>query len=82
MAFAGFQAQMIFVLSLQTTRQARGREFAKRERRSLLAHCVYIIAYGARCTHSLEPSKTDWEENSWPYLLRSEGEALLREAAA
>lgn len=68
-----------FVADYET---ARGREFAKRERRSLLAHCVYIIAYGARCTHSLEPSKTDWEENSWPYLLRSEGEALLREAAA
>jgi hypothetical protein len=41
---------------------------------------VYCIAYGARCTHSLEPSKTEWEENIWPYLLKTEGEALLREA--
>jgi hypothetical protein len=60
--------------------EARGRPFSKRERRSLFAHCVYFIAYGARCTHSLEPNKTEWEENTWPYLLRTEGEALLREA--
>lgn len=66
-----------FVADYET---ARGRRFAKRERRSLFARCVYFIAYGARCAHSLEPSKTDWEENSWPYLLRTEGEALLREA--
>lgn len=61
---------------------ARGAPFSKRERRSLFATCVYCIAYGARCAHSLEPHKTDWEENSWPYLLRTEGEALLRESKA
>lgn len=60
--------------------KARGQAFSKRERRSLFATCVYCIAYGARCAHSVEPEKTDWEENTWPYLLRVEGEALLREA--
>jgi len=61
---------------------ARGRPFSKRERASLSAHCVYFIAYGARCTHSLEPKKTEWEEDTWPYLLRTEGEALLRESTS
>ena len=46
----------------------------------MFATCVYCIAFGARCTHSLESGKTDWEGNSWPYLLRTEGDALLREA--
>jgi len=59
--------------------EARGCPFSKRERQSLFAHCVYFIAYGARCTHSLEPDKRDWEEDTWPYLLRNEGDALLRE---
>ena len=59
---------------------ARGRPFSKRERQSLFAHCVYFIAYGARCTHSLEPKKTDWEDDTWPYLLRTEGKALLDKA--
>jgi len=45
-----------------------------------LAHCVYCIAYSARCEHSLEPDKIAWEEDTWPYLLKTEGEALLREA--
>jgi hypothetical protein len=57
----------------------RGQPFSKRQRRSLFATCVYCIAYGARCTHSLEPKKRDWEENTWPYLLRTEGEALMCE---
>lgn len=61
--------------------QARGRPFSKRDRQSLFATCVYSTAYSARCTHSLEPDKTGWKENSWPYLLRTEGELLLREAA-
>jgi hypothetical protein len=60
--------------------QSRGLPFSRRERKSLFAICVYCIAYGARCTHSLEPGKTEWEEDTWPYLLRTEGEALLREA--
>jgi len=59
---------------------ARGQSFSKRERRSLFATCVYCIAYGARCEHSLHPEKVEWQENSWPYLLRKEGEALLRES--
>src|SRR6266496_150083 len=36
---------------------ARGQPFSKSERRSLFAMCVYCIAYGARCAHSLEPDK-------------------------
>ncbi len=58
--------------------EARGHPFSKRERQSLFAHCVYFIAYGARCTHSLEPTKTEWELDSWPYLLKTEGDLLLR----
>jgi hypothetical protein len=60
---------------------ACGRPFSKHERQSLFATCVYCVAYGARCAHSLEPDKREWEENTWPYLLRTEGEALLREAS-
>jgi aminoglycoside phosphotransferase (APT) family kinase protein len=60
--------------------RARGQPFSKRERQSLFAHCVYCIAYSARCAHSLEAHKIEWEENTWPYLLKTEGEALLREA--
>jgi hypothetical protein len=59
---------------------ARGQSFSNRERRSLFATGVYLVAYSARCTHSLQPDKRDWEEDTWPYLLRTEGEALLREA--
>jgi aminoglycoside phosphotransferase (APT) family kinase protein len=59
---------------------ARGHPFSKSERQSLFATCVYSIAYGARCTHSLEPNKAEWEENTWPYLLKIEGEALFAEA--
>jgi hypothetical protein len=60
---------------------ARGRSFSNRERQSLFAYCVYSIAYGARCTHSLEPNKAEWEEDTWPYLLQTDGDLLLREAA-
>jgi hypothetical protein len=60
--------------------QARGQPFSELERKSLFAHCVYCIAYSARCEHSLEPDKIAWEEDTWPYLLKTEGEALLREA--
>jgi hypothetical protein len=60
--------------------EAGGGPFSKRERKSLFATCVYCIAYGARCAHSLQPDKRDWEENTWPDLLRTDGEALLREA--
>jgi aminoglycoside phosphotransferase (APT) family kinase protein len=59
---------------------ARGQPFSDLERKSLFAHCVYCIAYSARCEHSLEPDKITWEEDTWPYLLKTEGEALLREA--
>jgi hypothetical protein len=61
---------------------ARGWSFTKRERQSVFAACVYWSAYGARCTHSLFPGTTDWEEDPWPYLLRTEGETLLAEAAS
>lgn len=60
--------------------QARGRNFTRRERRSVFATSVFWIAYGARCMHSLEPLKAEWEENTFPYLLRTEGEALLADA--
>ena len=56
---------------------ARGRPFSKRGRQSLFAHCVYFIAYGARCTHALDPQKPEWEPDTWPYLLKNAGEALL-----
>ncbi len=68
-----------FVADYET---ARERPFSKRARQSLFAHCVYFIAYGARCTHSLEPDKREWEEDTWPYLLRTEGEALLHDAVS
>jgi hypothetical protein len=55
---------------------------SKRERGAVFATCVYSIAYGARCAHSLESGKTEWEENTWPYLLKTAGEVLLREATA
>lgn len=56
---------------------ARVHPFSARERQSVFATCVYWIAYGARCQHSLEPDKTEWEENTFPFLLLTEGEALL-----
>jgi hypothetical protein len=65
-----------FVADYET---AHARSFTKRERQSLFAHCVYFIAYGARCLHSLEPNKKDWEVDTFPYLLRAEGNALLRD---
>jgi len=60
--------------------EARGRPFSKLARQSLFAHCVDFIAYGARCTHSLDPKKT--EQDTWPYLLRTEGANLLRHATS
>ena len=62
--------------------EARGRPFSKLARQSLFAHCVYFIAYGAGCTHSLDPKKTEWEQDTWPYLLRTEGDNLLRHATS
>lgn len=59
--------------------EARGLPFSKDEHRSIFARCVYWIAYGARCTHSLEPRKKEWEEDSWPYLLRTAGGDLLND---
>jgi hypothetical protein len=61
--------------------EARGHSFSKRERKSLFAQCVYLIAYGSRCMYALEPGKTEWGEDTWPYLLIAEGETLLREAS-
>lgn len=59
---------------------ARGRAFSERERRSLLAHCVYSVAYGARCSHALAPDTMDWPEYSRPFILRADGDRLLRMA--
>lgn len=60
---------------------ARGRPFSRRERASVFANAVYVIAYGARCAHALAPATRDWRPDTWPYLLRGEGDSLLREAA-
>lgn len=60
---------------------ARGRPFSRRERRSLFAHCLYSIAYSSRCMDALEPRKTEWGKDTWPYLLITEGRTLLREAS-
>ncbi len=57
--------------------RARGRAFSIQERKSVFASCVYWIAYGARCQHSLQPGTKEWEADTWPYLLRTEGEMLL-----
>jgi hypothetical protein len=59
--------------------RARGRAFTRDERRAVFATIVYTIAYGARCAHSLHPATRDWAPDSWPHLLRNEGETLLRE---
>jgi len=69
------------LVALANYEAAREQPFSKNELRSLFALCVYCIAYGTRCAHSLEPDKIDWEENTWPYLLKTEGKALLRAAA-
>ena len=42
--------------------------------------CVYYIAYGPRCSHSVELSKTESGKDTWPYLLRTEGDAPMCEA--
>jgi len=60
---------------------ARGRSFSKPERRHVFATCVYSIAYGARCQHSLAPATREWTPDTFPYLLRTAGDALLAEAA-
>jgi hypothetical protein len=41
-----------------------------------------VATYGARCTHSLDLKKTEWEQDTWPYLLRTEGANLLRHATS
>ena len=33
---------------------------------------------GAWLDQALDPGKKNWEFNTWPYLLKSDGEALLR----
>ena len=42
--------------------------------------CVYYIAHGAHCSHSLELGKTESGKDTWQYLLRTEGDALMCEA--
>jgi len=59
---------------------ACSRSFTKQERQSVFAACVYWIAYSARCTHALSPSTTEWPPDTFPYLLRTEGEVLLAAA--
>lgn len=56
----------------------RDRAFSSRDRRSVFSHCVYWIAYGARCQHSLNPDKKGWEPDTFPFLLRTEGDNLLK----
>ncbi len=59
--------------------QFRGRLFSKRDRQAVFSHCVYWIAYGARCQHSLQPDKNGWEPDTFPFLLKTEGDDLLKE---
>lgn len=58
--------------------QARGQPFSNDERRSLLASCVYGVAYGARCSHAVRPETAHWPNDSFPSVLREDGESLLR----
>ena len=59
--------------------RARGKPFSGDERVSILGMCVYAIAYGSRCQHSLAPRtrERDWPEDSWPGLLRRSAAELL-----
>ena len=59
---------------------SRGRTFSRRERSAVLTRCVYAIAYSARCQHALEPARREWEPDTFPYRLRTAGDALLAEA--
>jgi hypothetical protein len=61
---------------------ARGRSFSKAERQSLFANGVYLLAYGARCGHSLQPAHKAWPDGTMPGVLRRYGEILLREATS
>ncbi len=58
---------------------ARGATFSADERSAIFAMAVYTTAYGARCLHSLTPSRgpKDWPDDSWPGLLRMAAEPLL-----
>ncbi len=56
--------------------EARALAFDASERTAIFATCVYTVAYGARCQHSLEPERRDWPPGSWPCLLR-DADALL-----
>lgn len=58
----------------------RGSNFIREERASIFASAVYCIAYGARCGHALHPAKSNWEEGTFPNVLRKYGEELLLEA--
>ena len=61
--------------------RARGKPFSGEEHASILGMCVYAIAYGSRCQHSLAPRthEGDWPEDSWPGLLRRSAAELLPE---
>ena len=56
---------------------ARGMPFTAGEKKSIFASCVYSIAYGARCEHSLDPDTKDYPTDSFRNLLRAHGESLL-----
>ena len=61
--------------------EGRGRAFSRREQRAIFASCVHALAYSARCQHALEPARRDWSPDTFPYLLRTAGDALLAEGA-
>ena len=42
--------------------------------------CVYYIAMARTRSHSLELGKTESGKDTWQYLLRTEGDALMCEA--
>jgi hypothetical protein len=58
---------------------ARAGAFSADARTAIFAMAVYTAAYGARCLHSLEPTRSpmDWPEDSWPGLLRAAANTLL-----
>jgi hypothetical protein len=56
----------------------RGRAFDGEERRRLRGAAAYVLAYGARCESTLEPSATSFPSGSQRETLARHGEEFLR----
>jgi hypothetical protein len=61
---------------LDDWQRARGRPFTAQEHAAARAWCVYAIAYGARI--SIAPGDREWPTDTWPHLLQTAAEPLLR----